>query len=207
MGAAEGLAPVTWLFGEPPSAETASAVSAEPVNPEPPARAPRERSARFDRVSNVSMHALARRGVSSREMRDLLLAREFEAAEVDEEIARLEGVGLLDDVALAETLVRTLRDRKGLGRTALISELRRRRLENGAIEAALDDVDDDELQRATELAIKRAPQVRSLDSATANRRLGAFLMRKGYSGSVVSSAVSRALSAPDSSARSGPVFR
>ena len=156
---------------------------------------------KFERVSNVSMYALARRGMSSREMRDYLIAREFGGDVVDEEVARLEGVGLLDDDSLAETLVRTLRDRKGLGRQALTAELRRRHVDGAAIEEAMSSLDDDELERATAVAVKRAPQVRSLDSATAQRRLSAFLMRKGYSGSVVSAAVKRALEP------SGPTFR
>ena len=162
---------------------------------------PRNRKGDFDRISNVSMYALARRGMSSREMRDYLIGRDFDPADVDEEVARLEGVALLDDAALAETLLRTLRDRKGLGRSAVNAELRRRHLDPEAIEGALESVVDDELARATELAQKRAPQLRSLDSATAKRRLGAFLMRKGYSGQVVGAAVQRALEP------SGPVFR
>jgi regulatory protein len=155
----------------------------------------------FDRINNVSMYALARKGMSSREMHDYLLGRDFGRAEVDDEVERLESVALLDDVALGETLVRTLRDRKGLGRSGITAELRRRKLDQTAIEIALDGQDDDELERATEVAHKRASQLRSYDAETAKRRLGAFLMRKGYSGSVVSTAVQRAL------APSGPVFR
>jgi SOS response regulatory protein OraA/RecX len=211
MGAADEqrLAPVTWLFGTPPPVDAHEQRSA--AAPEPSITSSSDegdrREGRFDRISNVSMHALARRGMSSQEMRQLLVSREFELLAVDDEVARLEGVGLLNDGELAKTLVRTLRDRKGLGKTALVSELRRRRLDAAAIDTALGELDDNELQLAIELAIKRAPQVRSLDSATANRRLGAFLMRKGYSGSVVSAAVAQALSTPDAAARRGPVFR
>ena len=176
------------------------------------------RKASFAPINNVSMHALARRGMSSREMHDYLLGRDFDPGAVDNEVERLESVALLDDVALGETLVRTLRDRKGLGRSALTAELRRRHLDATAIEIALEGLDDDELERATEIAHKRAGQLRSYDTETAKRRLGAFLMRKGYSGSVVSTAVQRALapsgsgsasSGPASSgpASSGPVFR
>ena len=207
----ERLAPVTYLFGAPPRTEQnvpeavlESELELEPGPDAAPVRAERERrpsKGEFDRVSNVSMYALARRGMSSREMRDYLLSREFEAESVDEEVARLEGVGLLDDESLAETLVRTLRDRKGLGKQALTAELRRRHLDGVAIEEAMSSVGDDELERAIAIAEKRAPQLRSLDAETAKRRLGAFLMRKGYSGSVVSAAVSRAL------AGSGPTFR
>lgn len=156
---------------------------------------------RFLPINNVSMNALARRGMSIEEMRAFLLGREFDSSEVEVEIERLTGVALLDDFALAETLVRTLRDRKGLGRSSVTAELRRRKLDQSAITSALDEIDDDELARATELAEKRAPQLRSLDAETAKRRLGGFLMRKGYSGSVVSTAVARALTP------SGPVFR
>ncbi|MGV8896688.1 MAG: regulatory protein RecX [Rhodoglobus sp.] len=156
----------------------------------------------FDRISNVSMYALARRGMSSREMRDYLLGREFETTEVDVEIDRLESVALLDDLALAETLIRTLQARKGLGRSALTAELRRRNIDQVAIESALSVLDDDdELDRAMAIAMKRAGQLRSLDAATAKRRLGDFLMRRGYSGSVVSKAVQQAL------APTGPSFR
>lgn len=156
------------------------------------------------RASNISMYALARRGMSSHEMTKLLLSRDLSPSTVAAEVERLERVQLLDDAALAETLVRTLHERKGLGRQALQSELRRRGVDQAAIESALSALDgDDELSRATELAVKRAPQVRSLDTETARRRLSAFLMRKGYQGSVVSAAVKTALEP----ARTGPTFR
>ncbi|CAN5499700.1 hypothetical protein BH10ACT7_BH10ACT7_21280 [soil metagenome] len=198
------IAPVTYLFGATaPKHEVDSApTSEESLVPPAPQPKLRERGdGKFDRVSNVSMYALARRGMSSREMRDYLLAREFDQSEVDAEVDRLERVALLDDSALAETLVRTLRERKGLGRSAVMAELRRRHIDGAAIEMALGSVVDDEVSRATEIAIKRAPQLRGLDSTTAKRRLGAFRMRKGYSGSSVQAAVAAALEP------SGPVFR
>jgi regulatory protein len=166
-----------------------------------------ERSAR---AHNVSMYALTRKGLSSAEMTDLLRSRDLEAGDVAFEVTRLEQVGLLNDRELAETLVMQLRERKGLGRSAITSELRRRKLDPSAIEEALaeayDSDGDDELTRARAIAIKRAPQLRSLDAETARRRLGAFLMRKGYSGSVVASAVASAL-APQNRSAEGPRFK
>lgn len=159
------------------------------------------RDGSFDRISNVSMQALARRGVSSGEMRDLLKRREFEGHDIEIEVERLESVGLLDDEELATVLVTKLRERKGFGRTAIVAELRRRKVDPDAIEVVLADGGDDELARATEIAIKRAPQLRSLEREVAKRRLSGFLMRKGYSGAIVSNAVARALEP------SGPVFR
>jgi SOS response regulatory protein OraA/RecX len=156
------------------------------------------------RASNISMYALARRGMSSHEMTQLLSSRDLSPSTVATEVERLERVQLLDDFALAETLVRTLHERKGLGKQALQAELRRRGINQSAIDEAIAALNgDDELSRATELAVKRAPQVRSLDNETARRRLSAFLMRKGYQGSIVSAAVKAALEPSGS----GPVFR
>lgn len=197
------LAPVTWLFGSPDE-QPAPAATASPSASVPTTSNGTDERGRFQRINNVSMNALARRGMSTEEMRDYLRKRGFEQDETDLECERLLGVGLLDDFALAETLIRTLRQRKGLGRSALVAELRRRRLDAEAIDAALEDLDDDELARAIDLAAKRVPQLRSLDDQTARRRLGAFLMRKGYSGGVVQAAVDRALSAPRSG--TGPFF-
>jgi regulatory protein len=146
------------------------------------------------RAERVSMSALTRKGMSSWEMAERLRAQDLDEETVSNEVARLEGVGLLDDFDLAETLVRTLQDRKGLGRSGITAELKRRHVDPAAIDEALEALDsDDEAARALEIALKRAPQLRSLDSATAHRRLSAFLMRKGYSGSVISAAVSGAL--------------
>jgi regulatory protein len=177
---------------------------------EPDAEAVETAGERSARAHKVSMHALTRKGLSSSEMTDLLRSRALEAGDVAFEVTRLEQVGLLNDRELAQTLVMQLRERKGLGRSAITSELRRRKLDQSAIEEALAEVydsdGDDELTRARAIAMKRAPQLRSLDAETARRRLGAFLMRKGYSGSVVASAVASAL-APQSRSAEGPRFR
>jgi len=167
-----------------------------------PAQSTSGRKGGFKSISNISMFALAKRGMSAEEMFAYLLGREFENGEVELECARLLGVGLLDDLALAQTLVRTLTDRKGLGRGSIVAELRRRKIDSSAIEEALEELEvGGELERAIAIAQKRAPQLRSLDAVTARRRLGAFLQRKGYSGSVISTAVTRALEP------TGPVFR
>jgi regulatory protein len=171
---------------------------------------PESPGGRSARAHKASMYALTRRGLSSAEMTDLLRSRDLEARDVAIEVTRLEQVGLLNDRELAATLVMQLRERKGLGRSAINSELRRRKLDPSAIEEAIADAydadGDDELTRARAIALKRAPQLRSLDAETARRRLGAYLMRKGYSGSVVASAVASALATPPRSAE-GPRFR
>ena len=159
----------------------------------------------LETITNSSMYALGRRAMSSQEMRDYLGGHGFGPVEIDMEIERLERVNLLDDVLLAQELAENLRRRKGLGRSALTAELKRRQLSPFAIEEALEDGEEhDELQQAIALAMKRAPQLRALDATTARRRLGDFLMRKGYSGQVISKAIQAALVTASSG---GPTFR
>ncbi|MDQ1597424.1 MAG: regulatory protein [Microbacteriaceae bacterium] len=205
----DGLARVTYLPGvvPPPSPDPApiETWSTEaPLDEEPfdalvaeagsSANGKGERR-REVRAENVSMHALTRRGLSRWELQKTLLARELDEQTVEAELDRLEGVGLLDDAALAETFVRTQHERKGLGRGAIIAELRRRHIDQQHIDSALEQIDDDDEQsRATELAVKRAGQLSSYDLETAKRRLHGFLSRKGYNSSVVRAAIDEALS-------------
>jgi len=234
MAVGDGLAPVTYLPGaQPSSAQTGPdfasffgeksdrvqgatlatqhdeigqlAGRAGPAQPE--STGVRLGHNRRDvRADQVSLQALTRKGLSRWELEKTLLARGLDDAVVAEELERLETVGLIDDVALAETLVRTQHDRKGLGRSALTSELRRRHIPQEAIENALEQVDDDDEQtRATELAIKRAGQLGSYNLETAKRRLTGFLMRRGYSSSIVHNAVDEALAERASTRGSGSV--
>ncbi|MDM7892507.1 RecX family transcriptional regulator [Curtobacterium caseinilyticum] len=168
------------------------------------ADAPRPLDEQRADAERVSMRALGRKGVSESEMRKLLLGQDLDADVVEHEVARLTRVGLLDDVALATDLVDRLHERKGLGRQGVVTELRRRGIDQAAIDAALEaaaDDADDEFVRAIELAEKRARQLRGLDRETAERRLSGFLMRKGYGSGVVRVAVQRAL---DGSPRRSP---
>lgn len=210
--AAEPAAPARPRFTivepvETPSVDELRAAIAEVEAQPAPEAAPQRETAR---PSNVSMHALTRRGMSVAEMTALLERREIEPEQVEAEVARLESVGLLDDQALAENLVRTLTERKGLGRQAVKAELRRRKVDEEAVNEALEAIDgDDELTRAIEVATKRAQQLSSYDAETAKRRLGAFLQRRGYSGSVLSAAMTAALAPSSGAGRTGggPRFR
>jgi regulatory protein len=199
------IAPVTYLFGtEPVDAPHSPDASEEGAS----SVASNDRASR--RAENVSLNGLTRRNMSRWEIEKLLTSRELPEDVIAAEVARLEGVGLIDDAALAETLVRTQRERKGLGRQAVIAELRRRHIDAAIIDAALetDDTGEDaEQERANELAIKKARALASYDQETAKRRLTGFLMRKGYSSSIVRTATDIALSGRASGRTGGVQFR
>ncbi|MEO7349990.1 MAG: regulatory protein RecX [Terrimesophilobacter sp.] len=195
------LAKVTYLPGAvPPGAVPPSAASpcaaapaqdaavagerAPSVPSQGPPSVPPDESTR--RAENISMSALTRRGRSRWELGEVLRSRDVNSAVAEAELDRLEQVGLVDDAALAETIVRTQHERKGLGRSALVNEMRRKHIDQDAIDAALGQLGDEaEFQRAVQLAERRVNQMRGLDHATAVRRLSGYLQRKGYNGDTV----------------------
>jgi len=162
------------------------------VEPEP---SPAERRA-SRRAENVALAALTRHDASEGELRAKLLARGLDEADVEAELGRLKGAGLVDDAALADRLVRSLRERKGLGDGALRPALRARNLPQAVIDAALAaNAEDDEAvdERLQEVADDRARRLASLPDDVAERRLTAYLMRRGYGGSSLRSAARDAL--------------
>ncbi|WP_168200404.1 regulatory protein RecX [Protaetiibacter larvae] len=199
-GTEDRLAPVSYLFG------SASDSADEPRSEcdEIESLLANGLSDELARAAEASQRALARRALSRREVERVLRDKGFSEDAIGTELARLSAYGLVDDSALAQDLVASLQERKGLGRTAIAAELARRLLVPSAIAYALELVDSgDELARARELAGKRAGQLGGLDRDTAVRRLSGYLARRGYSGSTVRAAVEQAL--PASSPR--PVVR
>jgi SOS response regulatory protein OraA/RecX len=230
----EHLAPVTYLFGggpqhhdEKPSGRSALRDTDDETDErratvdevragidEIMSRPPREQrsfaetapSKAEKRAHNVGIAALARRGVSVAEMRDLLVRRELQPDVIEQEIERLVDQHLLDDETLAENIVRISTERKGMGVSAVRAELRRRKIDPEVVEIALESLDaDDEYERALDVATSRARQLSSLDPVTAERRLAGYLQRRGYSGSTLTRATRIAL-ANAAPRRGGPRF-
>jgi regulatory protein len=145
------------------------------------------------KTTALTIRQLARRGMSRWELEQLLIKREIVPEVFAPELDRLEAMGVIDDASLAATLAFTQHSRKGLGRSAIELDLKRRHIAPELIEEALADIaDEDELERATELAVKRIGQLSSYDDETTRRRLHGFLARKGYGSSVVRQAMDAA---------------
>lgn len=187
----------TWA-GEPVRRSTAVDAA---VSPDPSASldagtasADDEETERLARkASGVTIRQLARRGMSRWELEQLLTKREIAPGVFGPELDRLAAMGVIDDASLAASLAFTQHSRKGLGRSAIELDLKRRHIAPELIEEALADIaDEDEVERATELAVKRIGQLSSYDDETARRRLHAFLARKGYDSSVVRQAMDAA---------------
>jgi len=195
------LAPVAYLPGAQPSAAAQQALARVNAVPRQVGGAertgeaePAGRDRTSKRASNVAIHQLARRGMSRWELEQVLAKREVDDETAAAELDRLESLGLVDDAALAVSVVYAMHARKGAGRAAIEQELRRRHLDDDVIADAMAELDgDDEKERATELAVARARQLTGYDYEVASRRLSGFLARKGYDGETVRAAVRTAL--------------
>lgn len=114
------------------------------------------------------------------------LARTLAERAVPEVVAtrvldRFTQVGLVDDVAFAEMLVRSRQSGRGLARKALAVELRRHGVPDELVGAALTQVrPEDEMAAARGLVARRLPATRGLDRQVRTRRLVGMLARKGY---------------------------
>ena len=141
----------------------------------------------------VLLQRLRGRSLSVSEARGVLVGLDLPEGEIEEIVERFIRLDYLDEAKLAEQIVYSQHERKGLGRSGVQAEMRRRGLDKELIAETIDAMPDDETERAIEVAIKRVQQLGRLDDRTIDRRLNAFLLRKGYPSSVVREAVQAAL--------------
>ncbi|MGC5258559.1 regulatory protein RecX [Gordonia sp. DT218] len=150
---------------------------------------------------DAALRLLGVRARSRQEMAERLVRKGFDADTVDDVMIRLEKHQLVDDSEFANEWVRSRHTHSGRGRVALRQELRRKGIDAGIIEAALDDVDpDDERAVAGELVAKKLTPIQ-IDRLRADpavrdtmfRRLAGMLMRRGYPQSMAIDVVTEAL--------------
>ena len=150
---------------------------------------------RDDRIDRLVVSRLRRSALSVAEVRAVLAEHGLDDVEIEEWIERYERLGYLDDARLAEQLVHVNGTRRGRGSGAILQELTRRGVDSAAARAAIGELDP-EVERRNALAVaeRRARQLAGLDRQVAERRLAAFLQRRGYPGEMVREVVTAALS-------------
>jgi regulatory protein len=128
-----------------------------------------------------------------RELQQRLLAARFEPGEVDEVLARLERVGLIDDEAFARQVAGYQYGSRRSGRRAVTSALLAKGVAPDLVARVADEAPDDERDRALDLARTRARRLTTVEPRTAYGRLTSLLMRRGYEPDVARSAARAAL--------------
>lgn len=145
------------------------------------------------RARNVLLYQLARSSKSTQQLRDILEKREIDSEIAESVLQRFTEVGLIDDLQFAQTFVSSRR--KFLGKSA--SVIRRELQQKGisteiSLQVLAEITQEDELNLACQLAERRIAQLARFEPEVRRRRLMGFLLRKGFSSSVVSQAVRQA---------------
>lgn len=151
----------------------------------------------LEQVRRIGEESLVRklraRSLSITEARQVLRGHDLDRSQIDDVIDDFCRRGYLDDRILAEQLVISGIERKGQGRVALSRALGQRGISRDVIDMALGDLPDDDAERALAFARTKARSMSRLDFDTALRRLMGQLARRGYGGSVATSAARTAL--------------
>jgi len=136
-----------------------------------------------------ALNFLSYRPRSSEEVRRNLHQKEFAEQAIETVIERLTGAGLLDDAAFARYWVDNRERFEPRSRRALRYELRQKGVPDPAIQAALDDLDEeDAAYRAASARLRRYARA---DEETFRKRLGDFLARRGFGYEIVRDVLDR----------------
>jgi len=134
------------------------------------------------KAKDAAFHYLSYRPRTIKEVRDKLKEKGYEEELVEETIALLERLGLLDDRDFAARWVAERLRSKPRGRRILFTELRQKGISREMAEETLSEAfaDIDERSLAAELLCKRAARYRCDEPHRAFRRMSDFLVRKGF---------------------------
>jgi len=126
----------------------------------------------------AALRLLTYRPRSEAELRTRLAHRGLPPLVVQETVARLREQGLLDDEAFARYWVESRQRSNPRGRRLLWRELAAKGIATETTRRALATVAEEEAARRA--AEKKASHLRDVDYATFRRRLGQFLLRRGF---------------------------
>ena len=130
----------------------------------------------------IVLRQLAMAPRSRAQLEQKLVQRDVSADVAAAVLDRMTEVGLVDDEAYAQMLVRSQQAGRGLAKRALARELRTKGIEDDLAHVALASISDsDERDRARELVDKKLRAMHGLGIEVQTRRLAGMLARKGYS--------------------------
>ncbi len=148
----------------------------------------------YDVARQVVLRALAVAPRSRAQLEQRLAQRDCPADVAAAVLDRMTEVGLVDDEAFSQMLVRSLQAGRGLSKRALARELHAKGIEDDLAQAALAPISDAlERERARELVDRKLRAMHGLGIEVQSRRLAGMLARKGYSPSLTYSVIREAI--------------
>ena len=136
-----------------------------------------------------ALSLLSRRPRSEFELRLYFKRRKTASRIADLVLERLDERGLLDDRAFAQAWIENRSTFRPRGPWALRAELRQKGVSSETIEDALEDFDQE--AAAYKAALKIAPRWQELKPEDFQRRLNAYLSRRGFDYQILSRIISR----------------
>ena len=144
------------------------------------------------RARNILLFQLSKSPKSSKELSEILAKREIPTAIAEPLIQRFVEVGLIDDLAMAQSFVNHRRSQFKAKRV-IAYELQKKGVEPALVEQATGELGDTDQEVANQAATKRLRALRNLDEQVIRRRLLGYLQRRGFSGEISSRAIGFAL--------------
>ena len=143
---------------------------------------------------NRLLNQVARSGKSEQQLRDYLVKRETEPEVIDQAIERVANLGFIDDLSLAQGMVRVRSEVLRHSKARIRRDLLAKKIPPRVVEQALADIDPDlEAPAALALAENRVRKLHGLSDEVVLRRVVGFLQRRGYSGAVAFQATKQAI--------------
>jgi len=160
-----------------------------------------QENATYEKAYQAALSRLNRVATSTRDLATRLRLKGYPQATITRVTDRLTELGLLDDKAYGEALIRTTVARKPAGARLLRATLQKRGLEAGVIDQLLEETapnPDQAIDQAAELAKKKlATMSHQLPTPARRRRLWGLLARRGFTPDTIEPAVERAMSYTD----------
>ena len=141
----------------------------------------------------VALRIIASRALPAAELSRRLVRRGHAKPNVEIAVNALRDMGLVNDADFAKHYVRTHVQRQRHGPRRLLGDLRRlgvtERIAQDAVTQTMDADGVDPRTVMREAAAKKVRSLKGLEPAVAQRRLRAYLLRRGFSGGDVSAVV------------------
>ena len=141
-----------------------------------------------DKVYNRALRYVAMRQRSEWQVQDYLHRKDVAPETITETIARLQDLGLIDDMRYAQSFVHDRQLLRPTSRRKLILELKQKHVPEACITAAFETVEVDESQSLHEVIVKKRRQSRYQD----DQKLMQYLARQGFGYGDIKAALSEA---------------
>ncbi len=127
------------------------------------------------------MKLLSYRGRSEEEMGERLRKKGFTKKTASSTINYLKHIGLIDDMALAETIKKEAQTTKLLSQNGSRRFMINRGIPRAIVDMVVSHDENEDIENARRLVDKKLKAYRNYSSDAVNRRLHNFLFRRGYS--------------------------